>query len=137
MDPYIESCGLWADFHDDLIGEIKRALAATVPDRYLVRTGERSYAVLAESNGEESDSFLPDISVSLATAATEAEVVTLRAFIESRYRETFVEIYETIPEQRLVTCLEVLSPSNKRRGTEGWELYQRKRQALLLGAPTW
>jgi hypothetical protein len=45
-----------------------------------------------------------------------------------------VEIYEATPEQRLVTCLEVLSPSNKRRGSEGWELYQRKRQALLLGA---
>jgi hypothetical protein len=28
---------------------------------------------------------------------------------------------------------EVLSPSNKRPGTEGWELYQRKRQSVLLG----
>jgi hypothetical protein len=37
------------------------------------------------------------------------------------------------PEQRLVTSIEVLSPSNKHPGTEGWELYQRKRQSLLLG----
>ena len=48
MDPYIEACGLWPDFHDDLIGEIRRALAATAPDRYLIRTGERSYVVLVE-----------------------------------------------------------------------------------------
>src|SRR5262249_45382619 len=27
-----------------------------------------------------------------------------------------------------------LSPSNKRRGSEGWELYLRKRNALLLGS---
>ena len=32
-----------------------------------------------------------------------------------------------------MTSIEVLSPSNKRPGTEGWELYQRKRQSLLLG----
>ena len=32
-----------------------------------------------------------------------------------------------------MTTIEVLSPSNKRPGTEGWELYQRKRQTLLLG----
>lgn len=150
MDPYIEASGLWADFHDDLIGEIKRSLAATVPEHYVVRTGERSYIVLAESNGKESHSFLPDVGVTSPTsqvtspqsgtvtmpapASTETDIVTLRAFIETRYRETFVEIYETTPGQHLVTCVEVLSPSNKRRGTEGWELYQRKRQALLLGA---
>jgi hypothetical protein len=31
MDPYIEHCGLWIDFHDDLIAEIKRSLAARLP----------------------------------------------------------------------------------------------------------
>ncbi len=96
MDPYIEQHRLWPDFHDDLIGEIKRRLAAAVPERYVVRTGER--------------------------------------LIEERYRENFIEIYDTQAEQRLVTTLEVLSPANKRRGTEGWDLYLRKRQALLLGA---
>ncbi len=38
MDPYIEACGLWADFHDDLIAEIKRSLAARLPERYFVQT---------------------------------------------------------------------------------------------------
>ncbi len=46
MDPYIEACGLWADFHDDLIAEIKRSLAARLPERYFVQTGERSYVVM-------------------------------------------------------------------------------------------
>ena len=57
----------------------------------------------------------------------------MRAFIQEEHRETFVEIYAASPGQRLVTTIEVLSPSNKRPGTEGWELYQRKRQTLLLG----
>jgi hypothetical protein len=108
MDPYIEACGLWADFHFNLIAEITRALTAVVPERYLVRTGERSYVA-------------------------EAGAVSMVAFLAEQFREQFVEIYEDDPELLLVTCIEVLSPTNKRRGTEGWEQYLRKRQGLLLG----
>ena len=57
----------------------------------------------------------------------------MRAFIQEEHREAFIEIYEVNPDQRLVTSIEILSPSNKRPATEGWELYQRKRQSLLLG----
>lgn len=147
MDPYIEACGLWPDFHDDLIGEIKRALALALPERYLVRTGERSYVVLVESGGKESHALYPDVGVStpatesdggaaaaVATQSADTGAITMRAFVAEHYRESFVEIHESDAEQRLVTCIEVLSPANKRRGTEGWEVYQRKRQAFLLGA---
>jgi hypothetical protein len=148
MDPYIEACGLWGDFHHALIEAIKNALALVVPENYLVRTDERSYVVLVGNDGKESHPFYPDIGITagsvaapadagggraVAEAATEVGPVAMRPFIEERYRETFVEIYEAGPEQQLVTCIEVLSPSNKRRGSEGWELYLRKRQALLLG----
>ena len=43
MDPYIEACGLWEDFHASFIGEIHRTLAAALPERYIARLGERSY----------------------------------------------------------------------------------------------
>jgi hypothetical protein len=99
MDPYIEACGLWGDFHHDLISEIKHALAQAALERYLVRAGERSYVVL----------------------------------VEDEHREAFVEIYEATPEQRLVTSIEILSPSNKRPRAPGYDLYLRKRQSLLLG----
>ncbi len=148
MDPYIEARGLWEDFHSHLIEKIGEQLADAAPDRYLVRTGERSYIALLESEGMKSDSFLPDVSVSrsrsrkrntkkggtaLAVPTGESEPLTLRPFIQEEHRETFVEIYEANPGQRLVTSIEVLSPSNKRPGMEGWELYQRKRQSRLLG----
>jgi hypothetical protein len=148
MDPYIEACGLWEDFHSHLIEKIGEKLADAAPDRYLVRTGERSYIVLLESEGMKSYSFLPNVSVStsrgrkktakkggtaVAVPASESEPITLRPFIQEEHREAFIEIYEANPGQRLVTSIEVLSPSNKRPGTEGWELYQRKRQSLLLG----
>jgi hypothetical protein len=150
MDPYIEQHHLWPDFHDDLIGEIKRFLASTLPARYVVRTGERSYVVLAGAEGREEHPFVPDLGVTSsgrrprrsasATPARPPEPtaqngpVQMLALIEERYRENFIEIHETQPEQRLVTMIEVLSPANKRRGTEGWDIYLRKRQGLLLGA---
>lgn len=147
MDPFIESCGLWGDFHHDLISEIKASLASAAPDRYLVRTGERSYLVLVEDDGKTSHPFLPDISVAAPVKTKKSNkkkgsvavadivddgVITMRAFIEEEHRESFVEIFETTPEQRLITCIEILSPSNKRPGTPGWESYLRKRQSLML-----
>ena len=65
MDPYIEGCGLWEDFHSHLIEKIGEKLADAAPERYLVRTGERSYIVLVESEGKKSYPFLPDVSVSV------------------------------------------------------------------------
>jgi hypothetical protein len=148
MDPYIEASGLWGDFHSHLIEKIGEKLADVAPEHYLVRTGERSYVVLVESEGQKTHAFLPDVSISaprgrgrrankggtvLAEPGGETEPVTMRAFIQEEHREAFVEIYEVTDDQRLVTSIEVLSPSNKRHGTEGWDLYQRKRQSLLLG----
>jgi hypothetical protein len=125
MDPYVEQHHLWPDFHDDLIAEIKRFLAAAVPARYVVRTGERSYG----AGRPASEAPAPG-----AESTSEGGPVQMPAWIEERYRENFIEIYEAQPEQRLVTTIEVLSPANKRRGTEGWDLYLRKRQGLMLGA---
>jgi hypothetical protein len=148
MDPYIEACGLWEDFHSHLIQKIGERLADDVPERYLVRTGERSYVVLVESEGKVSRPFLPDVSVTASTsperrakrghtAVTEPTgamaPVTMRAFIEEEHRESFVEIVESDAGRRLVTSVEILSPSNKCTGTPGWDLYLRKRQSLLLG----
>lgn len=147
MDPFIEACGLWEDFHPLLIAEIHRALASTVPERYVVRLGVRSYIVLTDSEGKDFHPLLPDVgittpaselsakpaSAAVAEAADE-EAVSMDAFVSTEYRETFIDIYARDPEKHLVTGIELLSPSNKRRGSEGWELYMRKRQGFLLGA---
>jgi hypothetical protein len=153
MDPYIEAFGMWEDLHHNLITEIQGAIAAVLPERYIVRAGERSYVVLTTRNG--ADEFLtqPDVGVArlagspaagqpaaagatavLETAEGQPAPVTMRAMVETEYREGFLEIRELRPGRKLVTCIEVLSPSNKRSGTPGWELYYRKRQAYLQGA---
>ncbi len=131
MDPYIE-VELWWDFHDNLIAEIERTLAPLLPERYVVRIRERNYiSLIGEEKKEAYLPVLPDVALEVSD---QAGSVGMLPFIDLRHSENFLEILEAGPEERLVTCIEVLSPSNKRPNTEGWELYLRKRQALLLGA---
>jgi hypothetical protein len=149
MDPYIEACGLWEGFHSHLIEAIYRDLARVLPRGYTVDTAVRSYVVLMEAEGKEEHLMKPDVGVTesarrkksrrqkggvaLADPREAAESVSMRAFIAEKVQETFVEIYAEGEERVLVTCIEVLSPSNKRPNTEGWNEYTRKRQAMLLG----
>jgi hypothetical protein len=127
MDPYIEVSHLWEDFHHDLIGEIKGSLAGRLPDRYVLRAGERSY-VAVTLDDEEERSWLPDVAV-----ASRPSPVMMRALVKAEYREPFLEIRQVEPEHKLVTAIEILSPSNKRANTKGWRLYYRKRLAFLSG----
>ena len=150
MDPYIEARHLWEDFHLDLISEMKASLAGRLPDRYVVRAGERSYVALAQADDdEESRGFLPDVAVAATRGAARAgrkskatppvaekrgqSPVLMRAMVKAEYREAFLEIRQVDPDHKLVTGIEILSPSNKRPGTKGWRLYNRKRQAYLAG----
>ena len=64
MDPYIEVSHLWEDFHNCLIADVQRVLSEILPDRYVVRTGERSYVALASSDDDEDrHPFVPDVAV--------------------------------------------------------------------------
>jgi hypothetical protein len=149
MDPYIEACGLWEGFHNRLIHKIDEALAQVLPRGYIIDTAVRSYVVLVEAEGKQERLAKPDVAVTrpaaekksrkkkggtaVAESGDDAESVVMQAFIAEKFEETFVEIYAEREERLLVTCIEVLSPSNKRRDTEGWREYERKRQAMLLG----
>ena len=147
MDPYIEARGLWRDFHARLVTRIIDALEEALPAKYRVRTEQREVIELVEEEGKRERSLHPDVGVtgplprppagegSVATAepATASPPMALRAFVAEEFRERFIEILTTEPERRLVTCIEVLSPSNKRHGSTSREQYLRKRQALLLG----
>jgi hypothetical protein len=150
-DPYIEACGLWEDLHDNLIIEMQVALSSRLPDRYVVRAGERAYVVMSRPGNESREHrFRPEVGVAATAAVPTAVMASSRpadslmsddesgpiaicAFVETEYREIFLEIRLPPPAKRLVTCIEVLSPSNKSPGTKGWRLYNRKRRAYLSG----
>jgi hypothetical protein len=149
MDPYIETCGLWEGFHGHLVEAIYQAIATVLPRGYSVDTAVRGYVVLMESEGKKERLAKSDVTitepasrkkprrkkggVAVAEPDQSDDSVQMRAFVAERFEETFIEIYAEEEERFLVTCIEVLSPSNKRKGTEGWKEYERKRQAMLLG----
>jgi hypothetical protein len=151
MDPYIEANHLFEDFHNKLVGDIERELSRLVPERYAVRTGERSYVAVTEGDDEPGQHhFVPDVAVTSGRGSTRRQrqpqgptntaegqtapgAVMMRPLVKSEYREPFLEIYQTDPDRKLVTGIEVLSPSNKTPNTKGWRLYYRKRLAYLSG----
>ena len=153
MDPFIEGCGcLWGDFHHHLIEEIGKQIADSAPRRYLVRTDLREYLELIEEpENPKRKPFIPDVKITesqrpkrlpggngVAVAERDTETDTgesqlLRAYSEEENREAFIEIYDIGSKERLVTCIEILSPANKLRSSTGQEVYCRKRKGLILG----
>src|SRR4051812_14308441 len=83
MDPYIEACGFWSDFHDDLIGEIKNALSVVLPKKYRVRRGDREVIELVEPEGKRERTMYPDVGVmgplTRPAVSTQTGVATLDA----------------------------------------------------------
>ena len=69
----------------------------------------------------------------LAEKPTQVSAAHPLALVTAEYREPYLEIREVGPQRTVVTGIEVLSPSNKRRDTKGWRLYYRKRLAYLGG----
>jgi hypothetical protein len=140
MDPFIEGSPYWADFHGHLVEALYQQIADTIPERYFVRNDTRNYIQMADDEEKDEHPFYPDVAAHDSNPPRGRDrrsggegPVEVRAFIADEHRERFVEVYEVdVNEPRLVTVVEVLSPTNKRPG-EGRDLYLRKRQSLMLG----
>lgn len=136
MDPWLEG-DLWTTIHSQLAAEIARQLSPQVLPKYFALTTQRQ--VLDDMDDveivESSDVF-PDVGVierSPGTVRTQPSwqgesPVQLQTVMPRRVPHFAVEIRD-VKKRRLVTAIEILSPSNK-RGT-GREGYLRKRRRLL------
>jgi hypothetical protein len=139
MDPYIEGQE-WEDFHNRLQNALADILAPLLRPRYVARIEKRVYV---ERTPEDAVSTaVPDLAIvrtprgapgPLTEAAIPPAPFRIPLPMPEERREPYVEIRLRDGGQ-LVTVLEVLSPSNKRPGGEGWEEYQRKRTRLLGSA---
>ena len=147
MDPFLEHPSLFPDLHDRLITYLSEELNRSLPQPYYAGIAAR---VWVEQSGR---SIEPDVrvqrpresngsagggrgasegGVALAEAVGAKPVLVYAPLVERR--EPFVEIYDGSGEGRLVTAVEVLSPSNKAPGDHGQGLYQRKQDELLHGS---
>jgi len=135
MDPYLEG-SLWMSVHSQLTAEIARQLAPKLRPKYLALTTERF--VLDEAGGVSvaTSSIYPDVSVvdtgsnsGSAGGVATAAPIRLATVVPTRVPHVIVEVRETAT-RRLVTAIEVLSPTDKR--AEGREEYLTKRRRILL-----
>lgn len=134
MDPWLEHPPFWPDVHQRLITYAGDALQACVGSAYIVAIGERAHV---ESGAE---TFHPLVSVvrstdagvgpAVAHAHEQPDQPTVLVIEAIERREVFLEIRDAATHAKVVTVIEVLSPSNKRTGP-GRALYLNKQREVL------
>jgi hypothetical protein len=144
MDPYLEG-PQWTSVHAELSVEIARQLSPRLLPRYVARTNERFVMTVPDTDDEIAvstaavypDAFVAETGIQakllrpqfgLAVMPAPLQVATV---MPEPVRQYTVEILD-VANRRLVTAIEVLSPSNKRGDSR--EEYVSKRQRILLGS---
>jgi hypothetical protein len=140
MDPYLER--YWGDVHGRLIVYACDALQPRLPDDLIARIEQR---VFLEAGSGRIRPIAPDVHLSTTypegeehpDAFREGETALVEPVVfeldEVEIREGYIEIREA-GGGKVVTVVEFLSPSNKRRGA-GRQLYLAK-QTDVLGSDT-
>jgi hypothetical protein len=140
MDPWLEG-PLWTNVHTQLSVEIARQLAPRLRPRYVPLTEK---VFLLDTMGAEEGVAIttldvrPDVAVAstgfgpggaaAAGAALAPPPLRVPTVMPARVPHVTIEIRE-VERRRLVTAIEVLSPTNKRGGRRE---YLRKRRRILL-----
>ena len=130
MDPYLESPD-WTSVHAALAGEIIRQLAPRLRPRYRALPQRRFVAELDDTVGITPSDLYPDgaIAPSEIAEVTAGLPLELRTVMPAPVPHVTVEI-RSADGNRLVTAIEILSPTNKRG--KGRLEYLEKRQNILL-----
>lgn len=142
MDPYLEDPAFWEGFHHVLITECMYFLSDRLPSGYVVDIGER--VELVSRSDPAAEQYVPDVAVARkptrgATdvsaqaaqrggAAVAIAPVTIPSLESTEVREGYIEVLR-LPERKLVTSIEFLSPWNN--CGEGLGEYRHKRRSLV------
>src|SRR5438445_1601688 len=133
MDPYLEHPDLFPGLHDDLVSQMKQVLQQGLPEGYYATSKSRVWIEVSQRYIE------PDVDVlrSRETAQPKSRAngpavlvpptarghPVLVSIPHDERRESFLEIHSIQDEgDRLITIIEVLSPSNKTPGEHGRDL---------------
>ena len=138
MDPYLEDPFLWPGFHSLIVAEIMVGLNRLILPDYRADIEERVY--ISDEDDTARKFIIPDVRivptgrrtgnvrVQSATAATAlvCEPIDITSLLEDEIHEPYVRIIER-RSKRVVTIIEVLSPTNKVHHSRGREQYLEKR----------
>ncbi len=136
MNPYLEQDDAWHDFHEKFLPAVAERLVPQVRPHYIVKLDEHVYV---HELPPEPRRLLGRADVALATSPARTSERPAVAILEAPAlvrlpaqdveRLTFLEIRDR-QTRELVTVIELLSPSNKRSGSDR-EQYLAKRESLL------
>jgi len=138
MDPFIEGSGYWGEFHMNMIVAMQNALNAKMPKGFAATIDV--YVWIHEPSAEErAKRVKPDVfitgakgrakSLSATTRRKAVSQIVLPAVERRKVRSIKIEDLE---QQRVVTAIELLSPSNK-DGSLDHDIYMAKRAVYLGG----
>jgi hypothetical protein len=134
MDPYLEHPDVWPGFHNRLVVYITNHLQPLLRPRYIAVVEGRVYLASPERE------VIPDIRIQptqaqpvtpqATTAVLEADAPELLQVPIWEQTEGFVTILDKRSGKRVVTVIEVVSPTNKYAG-RGREAYLEKQRDVL------
>ncbi len=141
MNPYLEQNDAWEDFHGRYMVALADRLDTLVGPNYFVKIEVRLY--LHELSGEERR-FFAQTDVGIARSPTGTENGGIAARIETApvqltmpalhtQRLSSVEIRDR-RNRRVVTAIELLSPSNKTPGADRYDYLQKRGRLLMTSA---
>lgn len=145
MDPYLESPEIWPDVHHGIISLTQRALNPSLRPKYVARVELRVYVSNEDDPGR--SVVIPDVRIDksrsrngartrTASSSAIAEAVVVPMVAEEEIEEAYLEIRH-LASKKLVTIIEVLSPSNKIRGSSGRASFLSKRKEALASKVHW
>lgn len=144
MDPYLENPDDFPDLHQTFIVYLKGEVQSQLPEPYFAKTGRRVWIEYPQrfqipdvAIGRQSESRSPLLAGAGVVASMEeagAVVVEAEPIEALEIHEVFLDIFRCDrpgETARLVTSIELLSPSNKWRSGGGRPEYLRKQHELL------
>lgn len=139
MNPFLEQEDTWEDFHHNFLTRAQEALNTQVGSDYLVKVEARVY-IRALSDEERRFFGRADVAVSaFGESGAGAAVASIAAPVElvlpevEHVRESWLEVRDR-RDRRVITVIELLSPTNKKRGPDR-DAYLSKRN-IVLGSQT-
>ena len=142
MDPYLETPEIWPDFHNRLASEISVELNQGLPAPYYARLETRLELGVVEDGGGR-HRIVPDVVVTRHPRHPAGPGVAVLdrprrapsdsielALLSETVEHGFVEVRDPTRGHKLVTLIEILSPSNKRSGPDR-EAYRSKQAEIL------
>ena len=147
MDPYLEDPWLWPDAHHELISVCRELLNRRLRPRYVARVEARVYLERDDDPARKELFVVPDLRVAKRPGGrrsrlTSAGPAVMTAPVPVVYqadlevRESRIEVTAT-DTRAVVAVIELASPSNKLRGSEGRESFRDKRLEILRSPAHW